>query len=126
MKIVCVCVCKRQELTFDFLYQNFLVSASYFLSDASNSDDDSQLWEVGEWRRPQQHYGAQETGCLGGIGETGRGQTGAWPVVHLEEKEGAGQEGERERKTLWKNMNIITVPMWRFVRIMTKHNINKT
>lgn len=50
MKVLCLCVsvCGRDrmcELTFDFLYPSFLVSASYFLFDASNSN---QLWEVGE------------------------------------------------------------------------------
>lgn len=95
---MCVCVRDRtRELTFDFLYPSFLISASYFLSDTPNTDDDHQLWEGGERGRSQQHDGTQETGCLGGIGETDRGQTGARPVVHLEEKDGARREREREK-----------------------------
>ncbi len=95
-----MCVRERDrtcEPTFDFLYHSFLLSASYFLSDTSNTYDGLQLREGGERGRPQEHYGTQETGCLGGIGETGRGQTGAWPVVHLEEKEGARKERERRK-----------------------------
>lgn len=45
---VCVSVCVRVEdrtcqPTFDFLFHSFLHSASYFLSDASNTDDGWQL-----------------------------------------------------------------------------------
>lgn len=75
--------------TFDFLSHRFLLTASYFLSHAPNADDGLQLREGGEPAGLQQHHGTQETGRLGGIRETRRRLTGAWPVVHLEEKEGA-------------------------------------
>lgn len=97
---VCVCVCSRDrtwEPTFDFLSDSFLIPASYFVLQTSDGDDGRQLRQVGERGRFQRHDGTQETGRVAGFGETDRGQTGARPVVHLEEEEGARRQGKRAR-----------------------------
>ena len=85
-----VCVVDRKpEHTFDF---RFLLSASYFLSNTSYTDDGLQLREGGERGRLQQYDGTKEIGGLGSVRETGREWRGARPVVHLEEKEGTGRD----------------------------------
>lgn len=97
-----VCVCGRDRtrgLTFDFLPASFLIPASYFVLQASDADDSRQLRQAGERWGLQRHGSTQETGRLGGFGETGWGQTGAWPVVHLEEEEGAAGREETEQCT---------------------------
>lgn len=73
---------RKPDPTFDFL-----ISASYFLPDSSNTDDGLHFREGGEGLGLQRHHGSQETGGLGGVRETGRRGAGARPVVHLEEKE---------------------------------------
>lgn len=54
----------------------FLLSASYFLSNAPNVDDGLQLWQGGERMGLQPLHlchDAKEAGGLGGVRETGRG-----------------------------------------------------
>lgn len=82
---------RTRGLTFDFLPASFLIPASYFVLQTSDADDSRQFRQVGEWRGFHRHDSTQETGRLSGCRETGRRQTGAWPVVYLEEEEGAGK-----------------------------------
>lgn len=82
---------RTRGLTFDFLPASFLVPASYFVLQTSDADDSRQFRQVGEWRGFQRYDSTQETRSLRGFRETGGRQAGAWPVVHLEEEEGAGK-----------------------------------
>lgn len=92
----CISACVRKpEPTFDFL-----ISASYFLPDSSNTDDGLHFREGGEGLGLQHHHSSQETGGLGGVRETGRRGTGARPVVHLDEKE------EPRRPTKIKSLSV--------------------
>lgn len=82
---------RTRGLTFDFLPASFLIPASYFVLQTSDADDSRQFRQVGERRGFQRYDSTQETGRLSGFRETSRRQTGAWPVVDLEEEEGAGK-----------------------------------